>query len=115
MRSVRQTSGAASTDAVTHFGSLEATDVKRLRQLEQENGRLKKMVGDACAGTWRWACPSPRGLRRSVPAAGTLLRALHRCARSTWPVSRFPCHVIYLEWEGVIRILFAHDSHEPGF
>jgi transposase-like protein len=29
-----------------HFGTLEAADVKRLRQLEQENGRLKKMVAD---------------------------------------------------------------------
>jgi transposase-like protein len=29
-----------------HFGSLEAADVKRLRTLEQENGRLKKMVAD---------------------------------------------------------------------
>jgi transposase-like protein len=29
-----------------HFGSLEPTDVKRLRQLEQENGRLKKRVAD---------------------------------------------------------------------
>ena len=29
-----------------HFGSLEPTDLKRLRQLEQENGRLKKMVAD---------------------------------------------------------------------
>ena len=33
-----------------------------------------------------------------------------------WPVSRFPYHVIYLEWDGLIRILaFAHDSREPGF
>ena len=29
-----------------HFGTLEPADVKRLRQLEQENGRLKKMVAD---------------------------------------------------------------------
>jgi transposase-like protein len=29
-----------------HFGSLEPTDVKRLRQLEQENGRLKKLVAE---------------------------------------------------------------------
>ena len=29
-----------------HCGSLEPSDVKRLRQLEQENGRLKKMVAD---------------------------------------------------------------------
>ena len=28
------------------FGRLEPADVKRLRQLEQENGRLKKMVAD---------------------------------------------------------------------
>ena len=29
-----------------HFGTLEPVDVKRLRQLETENGRLKKMVAD---------------------------------------------------------------------
>ena len=29
-----------------HFGSLEPSDVTRLRQLEQENGRLKEMVAD---------------------------------------------------------------------
>ena len=29
-----------------HFGSLEPSDVKRIRQLEQENTRLKKMVSD---------------------------------------------------------------------
>jgi putative transposase len=29
-----------------HYGTLEPSDVKRLRQLEQENGRLKKMVAD---------------------------------------------------------------------
>ena len=29
-----------------HFGTLEPADVKRLRQLEHENGRLKTMVAD---------------------------------------------------------------------
>jgi putative transposase len=29
-----------------HFGSLEPADVRRLKQLEQENGQLKKMVAD---------------------------------------------------------------------
>ena len=28
------------------FGTLEPADIKRLRQLEHENGRLKKMVAD---------------------------------------------------------------------
>ena len=28
------------------FGKLEPADVKRLRQLEQENGRLKKLVAE---------------------------------------------------------------------
>ena len=28
------------------FGKLEAVDVKRLRQLEQENGKLKKLVAE---------------------------------------------------------------------
>jgi plasmid stabilization system protein ParE len=32
------------------------------------------------------------------------------------PLNRFPYHVAYLEWEGVIRILaFAHDSREAGY
>lgn len=29
-----------------HFGGLEATDVKRLKQLEQGNARLKKMLAE---------------------------------------------------------------------
>ena len=29
-----------------HFGSLEPADIKRLRQLEQENDRLKRLVAD---------------------------------------------------------------------
>jgi transposase-like protein len=29
-----------------HFGTLEPVDVKRLRQLEQENSRLKKLVAE---------------------------------------------------------------------
>jgi len=29
-----------------HFGTLEPADVKGLRQLKHENGRLKKMVAD---------------------------------------------------------------------
>ena len=30
-----------------HFGQLEAADVKRLKQLELENSRLKKLLADA--------------------------------------------------------------------
>jgi len=29
-----------------HFGSMEVSGVKRLRELEQENARLKKMLAD---------------------------------------------------------------------
>jgi transposase-like protein len=29
-----------------HFGTLEPADVKRLRQLEQENSRLKKLLAE---------------------------------------------------------------------
>jgi toxin ParE1/3/4 len=32
------------------------------------------------------------------------------------PVKRFPYHVVYLPWEGAVRILaLAHDSREPGY
>jgi plasmid stabilization system protein ParE len=43
------------------------------------------------------------GLRDDVPARRV-------------PVKRFPYHVVYLPWEGAIRILaFAHDSRKPGY
>ena len=33
-----------------------------------------------------------------------------------FPIERFPYHIIYLEWAGVIRILaFAHDRRRPGY
>ena len=33
-----------------------------------------------------------------------------------FPVQRFPYHVVYLEWEGVIRLVaFAHDRRRPGY
>lgn len=33
-----------------------------------------------------------------------------------FPVARFPYHVVYLEWQGVIRLLaFAHDRRLPGY
>ena len=33
-----------------------------------------------------------------------------------FPVHRFPYHIAYLEWHGVIRLLaFAHDRREPGY
>ena len=33
-----------------------------------------------------------------------------------FPVQRFPYHVVYLEWEGVMRLLaFAHDRRRPGY
>jgi toxin ParE1/3/4 len=32
------------------------------------------------------------------------------------PVNRFPYHVVYLDWHGVIRLLaFAHDRRKPGY
>ncbi len=32
------------------------------------------------------------------------------------PIERFPYHIAYLEWTGVIRILaFAHDRRRPGY
>ena len=36
------------------FGTLELADVKRLRELEGENAKLKRMVAErgSCPGTW---------------------------------------------------------------
>lgn len=33
-----------------------------------------------------------------------------------FPIPRFPYHVVYLDWHGMIRILaFAHDRRRPGY
>ena len=33
-----------------------------------------------------------------------------------FPLSRFPYHVAYVEWDGVIRVLaVAHDHRKPGY
>jgi putative transposase len=47
-----------------HFESLEPSDVKRLRQLEQENGRLKKTVADRTARTNRSTASSATSICR---------------------------------------------------
>ena len=46
------------------FGGLQARDVKRLRQLEAENGRLKKLVAERD--------PPPLTQRRSQPSDGRI-------------------------------------------
>ena len=35
------------------YGGMEASDVKRMKELEEENARLKK-----CMPTWRWTMKS---------------------------------------------------------
>src|SRR5215475_7282046 len=56
-----------------HFGSLEPNDVKRLRQLEQENGRLKKMVADRDLEIdVRKEITQKNGRRTRAPATGGL-------------------------------------------
>ncbi len=77
-----------------HFGTLEPADVKRLRWLEHENGRLKKMVADrdleldvlkeitrkkwwahACAGS---KSPTPRGAACRAAARAPCCRSRGR-------------------------------------
>ena len=78
------------------FGTLEAVDVKRLRQLELENGRLKKLVAErdldleilkeVAAKNGERAGSSPAGyLRMSAWAIGaTSLRAVVGIEGDTW-------------------------------
>ena len=64
-----------------HFGSLDPADIKRLRQLEQENGRLKKMVADRDLEIdVLKEITRKNGRRTRAPAAG-------RLRRRAWPVA----------------------------
>ncbi len=63
-----------------HFGGMEAADVKRLKQLEQENARLKKMLAerDLELGVMK-EINAKNGERACSPSAGCL-------RESAWPV-----------------------------
>ena len=66
-----------------HFGTLEPADVKRLRQLETKNGRLKKMVADReLEIDVLKEITRKNGRRTRAPAAGRL-RPGARTSRST--------------------------------
>ena len=57
-----------------HFGTLEPADVKRLRQLEQENGRLKKNGGRSRSGDRRAQGDHPKKVDRDAPALAAMRR-----------------------------------------
>lgn len=57
-----------------HFGSMDTADVKKLREFEQENARLKKMLAN----------------RRSSSPLPTALRARRDCAASRRDVAPRP-------------------------
>jgi putative transposase len=64
-----------------HFGTLEPADVKRLRQPEQENDRLKKVVADLTLDLDIMKELSRKsGDRTRAPGAG-------RGSAGAWPVS----------------------------
>jgi transposase-like protein len=75
-----------------HFGSLEPADIKRLRQLEQENGRLKKILADRDLeldvlkenSRKKWSAHACAGSRSPTPS-GVACRA---AARAPYCVSR---------------------------
>jgi hypothetical protein len=73
-----------------HFGTLEPADVRRLRHLEQENGRLKKMVADRDLELdVLKEITRKNGRRTRAPAAGRLRGdAAARAPRSQWPDRR---------------------------
>jgi putative transposase len=70
-----------------HFGGLEAADVKRLKQLEQENARLKKMLAErdleldvmkeinAKSGERTRPTPAGRLCEETGPVGATCVRA----------------------------------------
>ncbi len=73
------------------FGKLEATEVKHLRRLEQENARLKKMVAERDLehevmkeiNRKKWRAHKPDGVRLNMPANGAYRHAgLVRCYQS---------------------------------
>ena len=105
-----------------HFGTLEPADVKRLRQLEQENGRLKKMVADRDLEIdvlqeitrkkwWAHACAGSRSRIPDHAVCQTAARA--PCSRwhgRRWATSRdWPCGMPrrwprYVVWRPSTRV-----------
>lgn len=60
-----------------HFGGLEAADVKRLKQLEQENARLKKMLAERdSVHVGRYSARAERSTTSSVRHRGHMLASI---------------------------------------
>jgi putative transposase len=87
-----------------HFGSLEPADVKRLRHLEQENGRLKRLVADRDLELEvlkeitrkKWSAHACAGSRSRMPgraACRTAARAPYSASPARpWAINRgSPC------------------------
>ncbi len=71
-----------------HFGSLEPADVKRLRQLEQENGRLKKLVADR---DLEHRCPQGDHAKKMVGARVRRQQVPYAQTRGLSAAARAPC------------------------
>jgi putative transposase len=91
-----------------HFGTLEPADIKRLRQLEHENGRLKAMVADRDLELdVLKEITRKSGRRTCAPAAG-------RRRRRAWPVEP-PCVRLALGGPVDIRLrISAEGARCPG-
>ena len=107
-----------------HFGTLEPADVKRLRQLEQENGRLKKMVADRDLEIdvlkeitrkkwWAHVCAGSRSRMRAdagCRAAGRAPGAPDECPTDLWVANyysaRNPLRLSSLVILGVVARMF---------
>ena len=91
------------------FGKLEAVDVKRLRQLEQENGKLKKLVAERDLEIDVMKEVAAKNGERVRPAEADRVRAPARdLASPSVPAVRIPPD------PGVSRAARTPDERGPG-
>ena len=78
------------------FGKLESVDVKRLRQLEQENTRLKKLVAER---DWRVSRSNistrlrNSGVRGFIPPFASSFSRFEKTSNSFSNTTSPPCHI----------------------
>lgn len=77
-----------------HFGGLEAADVKRLKQLEQENARLKKMLAERdSVHVGRYSARAERSTTSSVRHRGHMLASIWQIRSVRVPAMSLPGNV----------------------
>jgi putative transposase len=88
-------SQTTSYKAKSKFGGMEASDVAKMRALEDENRRLKRLLADSRLETRSRSSPRETSDARTAPSSRRTRRSAIERPRSSFKTSSTRCHRPY--------------------